>query len=299
MILSISNPRGPRVALRGVLSIAILGVGCASGGLATTRYSWMPTPDLRQHADAAIDEGRSDSGVDANWIKGPASVLATAQERDAFSELQTDAERAQFVEQFWAARDPEPTSPRNEFRQEFDRRTVAADRAFGHDDKEGWPTLFGVALLVFGYPYDVTVNGHEDGGGLLETGSLAIPARARGGDEVIWRFVPDGSTGLARNMVGGPVPQFVQFGYSGGAWRMTCGRALQPYGWDSGYGYSGRGSWVGGGPPSGDVPEDANGMVGSYRGPLLTGHGLSGTAPPPYITGECMGYLNSARGVLW
>jgi len=286
--------------LRGALVLALVGVGCASNQLAVTRYSWLPTPDLRTTADRAI---RSESAVPgvvgADWLRGPARVLASKQERDRFAELETEPARHRFVDEFWRHRDPEPGSGRNEFRQEFERRVLAADAAFGHDGEPGWSTLFGVTLLVFGFPYDVTVNRHERDGGIVEVGALAVPSKARGGDEVIWHYVPGALSGASLQLANGN-PMYVQFGYARGGWRMTCGAAMRSYGWVGGDYVAGRGGYVGGGPSGGTVPEDAYGMVGSYRGPLLTGGGVYDTGPSlATISSDCQGLLSAYGGLLF
>lgn len=298
--ISIPGGRAPLRRLRGALMMGLLGAACASNQLAVTRYSWLPTPDLRTTADGVIRSDAALSGVvGADWLRGPARILASKQERERFAKLETEPARRQFVEKFWRDRDPEPGSGRNEFRQEFDRRVLAANAAFGHDDEPGWSTLFGVTLLVFGFPYDVTVNRQERDGGIVEVGALAVPSKARGGDEVVWHYVPGALSGASLQLANGN-PLYVQFGYARGGWRMTCGTAVRSYGWVGSDYVAGSGGYVGGGPSGGTVPEDAYGMVGSYRGPLLTGGGVYDTgSSPATISSDCQGLLSAYGGLLF
>ncbi len=318
MILSISIRRIARVLPRtsaclalGVALALTLSVGACSGQRpAMTRYVWMPTEDLQQAAIAESAETPGAETISEEWITGPAGQIATAHERERFADLQSAAEREAFVERFWARRDPAPDSAHNEFRQEFVRRLQAADTAFSTDKQSGSRTLFGVALLVLGFPYEVAVNPHEEGGGLVMAGSLSVPAWPRGGDEVIWRYVPDGVTAVP---AGAPNAlnqlRVVQFGYTSGAWRMTCGGSLAAQGWAGparfagiGGGYYRQGSTgSSGGGGSTPVNYDAFGLAGSSSGG--TGAWMPGRAgayafaTPFRITSDCFSFLLSYSGI--
>jgi hypothetical protein len=74
-----------------------------------------------------------------DWAQSPEHVLlATRKERDAWRRLSTDAERTRFVDLFWAKRDPDPATARNEFRERFDALVATADRVYGGE----WPKVF-------------------------------------------------------------------------------------------------------------------------------------------------------------
>jgi GWxTD domain-containing protein len=53
---------------------------------------------------------------------------------------------------FWARRDPTPNTPRNEFREEFDRRVQVADQNFSSNRVKGSLTDQGKILILFGAP---------------------------------------------------------------------------------------------------------------------------------------------------
>ena len=59
--------------------------------------------------------------------------FVTGKERKEFKKLLTDEERQVFIDKFWAARDPDPTTPENEYKQEIDERIddIADERFFG------------------------------------------------------------------------------------------------------------------------------------------------------------------------
>lgn len=56
------------------------------------------------------------------WVDEDVKVIITKEEKDAFKKLKSDAEKDQFIEQFWAKRDPSPGTPENEYRKEYEAR---------------------------------------------------------------------------------------------------------------------------------------------------------------------------------
>ncbi len=51
------------------------------------------------------------------WIQEEVPYIITDEERAAFKKLSTDDEREQFIEAFWNRRNPNPSSPENEFKE--------------------------------------------------------------------------------------------------------------------------------------------------------------------------------------
>ncbi len=92
------------------------------------------------------------SPAKADWGKGPVQYIMTNEEKAAWKALQTDADADAFIELFWARRDPTPTTPRNEFREEFEARVKEADNQFSYGRKNGSMTDPGRMLIVFGNP---------------------------------------------------------------------------------------------------------------------------------------------------
>jgi len=86
------------------------------------------------------------------WTEGPASVLVTAEERQAYATLQNDDQREAFIELFWAKRDPDLSTRDNEFRFDFDARVEAADREFSSDQDRGAQSARGEVLILLGMP---------------------------------------------------------------------------------------------------------------------------------------------------
>lgn len=89
------------------------------------------------------------------WCEGPAGYLATRSQCRHYRRLSTPAERAQFVEDFWLALDPDPATSRNEYRERFDRLCDLAQERFSEDGKPGWRTDRGRVLITFGAPHEI------------------------------------------------------------------------------------------------------------------------------------------------
>ena len=90
---------------------------------------------------------------DARWADGPAKWLLTPDETAAWAALTGDAERAEFVEKFWARRDPSPDTPDNPARTEFDRRVAFADAYLKVDGQQrGCLTDPGMVFVLLGPP---------------------------------------------------------------------------------------------------------------------------------------------------
>jgi GWxTD domain-containing protein len=87
------------------------------------------------------------------WLDNEVAYIITDAERAAFLKLGTDAERAQFIEQFWLRRDPTPDTIENEFKEEHYRRMGYANARFGsRTGIPGWKTDRGRIYIKFGPP---------------------------------------------------------------------------------------------------------------------------------------------------
>ncbi|KAB2963875.1 MAG: GWxTD domain-containing protein [Thermoanaerobaculia bacterium] len=96
-----------------------------------------------------------------DFASGPAGHLMTDEERTAFAALADDAAAADFVALFWARRDPDPATPINEFRREFEARVAYADAKFGdrrgEEERRGAMTDRGKVLIQLGTPTRVSI----------------------------------------------------------------------------------------------------------------------------------------------
>jgi GWxTD domain-containing protein len=95
------------------------------------------------------------------WLSEEVPYIITEQERAAFKKLDTDAEREEFIEQFWERRNPHPGSPQNEFKKEYYRRIAYANEHYA-TGIPGWKTDRGRIYIMYGPPDEV--DSHPKGG---------------------------------------------------------------------------------------------------------------------------------------
>jgi GWxTD domain-containing protein len=93
------------------------------------------------------------SGDYAGWADGPEGFLLTKKEKKARGKITTDAEAERFIELFWARRNPEPTSPFNAFRAEFEAKVQFADENLGYTGRRGALSERGWVLMLMGKPH--------------------------------------------------------------------------------------------------------------------------------------------------
>jgi GWxTD domain-containing protein len=94
------------------------------------------------------------------WLDEISYIIAP-EERQAFLHLQTNEEREQFIEEFWARRNPDPESPENTFKDEYYRRIAYANEHYA-SGIPGWKTDRGRIYITWGAPDDV--DSHPTGG---------------------------------------------------------------------------------------------------------------------------------------
>ena len=89
--------------------------------------------------------------ADAAWTLSPVRYLLSNEEKKSYATM-SDADRKAFVERFWAAYDPTPDTPANEFRSEFERRVAFADKNFATAKMTGRETDRALVFVFLGPP---------------------------------------------------------------------------------------------------------------------------------------------------
>ncbi len=82
-------------------------------------------------------------------------IIATEQERSRYSKIQDLDERRRFLMDFWLRRDPNTTTPINEFQEEIYQRIQYANDRYTTGRTEGWDTDRGHAIIKYGTPTSV------------------------------------------------------------------------------------------------------------------------------------------------
>lgn len=112
----------------------------------------------------------------------------TSAEQRTWRSVATETQAIDFIDLFWARRDPTPGTSPNENRVEFDRRVAYADRAFMEGKRRGALTERGRVLILLGFPTEMSgeagtpMSQHRNdsgaGGGLADpTGGRALAAK--------------------------------------------------------------------------------------------------------------------------
>jgi GWxTD domain-containing protein len=125
-----------------------------------------------------------------DWDKSPEyAYLATDAEKKDFKKIASDEDAEKFIALFWARRDPDLKTPRNEFRERFDALVKLADERFPIGRKRGALTERGKALILIGPPREIASKATSSadtpmtgGGGVTGTG---------GGAAMIYTFMYD------------------------------------------------------------------------------------------------------------
>ena len=88
-----------------------------------------------------------------HWLTEEVNYIIEGQERTEFLTLKTDAERDAFMQSFWAARNPDPGSEINSYKEEHYRRLAYANEHFGNYARhDGWSTDQGMIYITLGEP---------------------------------------------------------------------------------------------------------------------------------------------------
>lgn len=111
---------------------------------------------------AGSGSGRSElSGPYLTWVDEDVRWIISPEERAAYMGLADNAERLQFIKQFWDRRNPAPGSTENKFKEEHYRRIAYANVHFAAG-KPGWVTDRGRIYIVNGRPD--SIDSHPAGG---------------------------------------------------------------------------------------------------------------------------------------
>lgn len=107
------------------------------------------------------------------WLESVAPLILL-DELKVYEGLKDKADQAEFQKLFWARRDPDITTPENEYQAEYEKARALADERFKVAGPRGSATDCGRALILLGEPTEVkkgdpddaTVShDHPDGGG--------------------------------------------------------------------------------------------------------------------------------------
>jgi GWxTD domain-containing protein len=90
------------------------------------------------------------------WLLEDVVYIIAPKEKEVYLQLESDRERDIFIETFWKIRDPNPSTPENEFKEEHYQRINYANKYFGREVAiPGWRTDRGRIYIILGPPKDI------------------------------------------------------------------------------------------------------------------------------------------------
>ena len=143
-----------------------------------------PLKRAQPKSKQAQSEKEAPSKYYKKWLDEDVRWIITDEEVAAFKKLATNAERDQFIEQFWQRRDPTPDTEENEYKEEHYRRIAYANEHFAAG-VPGWRTDRGRMYIMYGKPD--SIDAHPAGGPYMR------PAEEGGGQTStypfeVWRY---------------------------------------------------------------------------------------------------------------
>ena len=115
------------------------------------------------------------------WGEGPVRWIMTKEEERDWKNVKNDQSATDFIDLFWARRDPTPGTAVNEFQQEFFNRAAYADNLFGEGKVRGAMTERGRVVTVLGFPTGYDRLGKEQSKMTANTGAGNSPHSAGSG----------------------------------------------------------------------------------------------------------------------
>src|SRR3974390_2029168 len=147
----------------GTLAVGVLALGCAGQAqgqgndkkeaedqAAACKADPLKCPISEKQKKANAKSLRQELGKTyKKWLDEDVRWIITDEEKSAFMQLSNDEERDQFIEAFWARRDPTPDTEENEFKEDHYARIAYANEHFAAGIP-GWKTDRGRIYIVYG-----------------------------------------------------------------------------------------------------------------------------------------------------
>ncbi len=83
------------------------------------------------------------------------TYIRTASETATYNKLTNLNDKRKFMYEFWLRRDPNSSTPQNEYKIDYVKRVLEADASFKEQTREGWQTDRGRIYVLYGRPDDI------------------------------------------------------------------------------------------------------------------------------------------------
>ena len=102
----------------------------------------------------AADRSRNLPPSYRHWLNEEVTYIITSEEKKQFLALQSDHERDSFIQAFWDARNPDPASGTNPYKDEHYKRLAYVNSMFSRDPSypDGWKSDMGRIYITLGPP---------------------------------------------------------------------------------------------------------------------------------------------------
>lgn len=157
----LAKPEQPSAALAAIATAAVLTLTVFTA-TAWQSKAQQPGPQPRAPYQKWLNEDVTYIITDGQkWLNQDVAYIITNEERAAYKQLRSDAERERFIELFWLQRDPTSSTVVNEFKEEHYRRIAYANERFTAS-VPGWKTDRGRIYIIYGPPDEI--ESHPSGG---------------------------------------------------------------------------------------------------------------------------------------
>ncbi|MGH9467357.1 MAG: GWxTD domain-containing protein [Terriglobales bacterium] len=138
---------------------------CASIGASAQQQQAVPPPKhaltAKQRRQQQKELEKELNPEDKKWLDEDVAYIISPEERQAFLQLQNEDEREQFIEEFWARRNPVAGSAYNSYKEKYYQRFAYANAHFAAGEP-GWKTDRGRIYITWGKPDEQ--DNHDSGG---------------------------------------------------------------------------------------------------------------------------------------
>ncbi|HEY4379197.1 MAG TPA: GWxTD domain-containing protein [Acidobacteriaceae bacterium] len=108
---------------------------------------------LNPFSSRAAQSSKNLSPEFRHWINEEVTYIISSEEKKQFLSLANDTERDNFIKNFWSARNPDPSSEINSYKEEHYRRLAYANQHYGNlKAQDGWHTDQGMIYILLGEP---------------------------------------------------------------------------------------------------------------------------------------------------
>jgi GWxTD domain-containing protein len=139
-------------------------LGCAQGVGDVMNRTWLAGMSIVLVAGSLLAQSAAPNAkavqlptVYQKWPDEDVAYIIAPEEKAKFVAPKDDAERDEFVRQFWLRRDPTPNAEPNEFKQEHYRRIAYSNVHFA-EKVAGWKTDRGRTYILQGPPDEITAG---------------------------------------------------------------------------------------------------------------------------------------------